>query len=74
MLPSQNRDAHLFHVDKKQMICMIVNDLYDFMVSGFKVFGGHGTLHVLRLVERNILWSGTYLVPEVFRSPGNPIN
>ena len=33
MLPSQNRDAHLFHVEKTQMF-MIFYDVDDFMVLG----------------------------------------
>ena len=50
VLPSQNRDAHLFHVDKKThifMIFMILIILW-FWVQGFR---GHGALRFLTLFE-----------------------
>jgi hypothetical protein len=38
VLPSQNRDAHLFHVEKTQ-IFLIFNDFSDFMVLGPRPLG-----------------------------------
>ena len=50
MLPSQNRDAHLFHVEKNTNFHDF-NDFNNFYGFGPKVSGGHGTLHFLTFSE-----------------------
>ena len=50
MLPSQNSDAHLFHVVKQKY------DFHDFMVLGPTAPGARGTVHFLIVYEN--LFSG----------------
>ena len=74
MLPSQNFDAHLFHV-VKNMISMIFNGFNDFMVFGRKAPGAHGTLLVCDILKNYFMvWDLSKSVCMVFRSTGNPIH
>ena len=50
MLPSQNRDAHLFHVGEA-MIFMIFNDFNNFMVLGARFPGVVGPFVLLTFFE-----------------------
>ena len=50
MLPSQNFDAHLFHVGKTRDFYDF-NDFNDFVVFGPKAPGAHGILHFLLFFE-----------------------
>ena len=59
VLPSQNRDAHLFHVEKNTDF-MICNGFNNFMVLGPRPMGPS----IFEIVRKFILWSGIYL--EVF--------
>ena len=63
VLPSQNFDADLFHVEKQQMF-MILMIFIIFWFFGPKVHGIHGTLPFFEIFRKLNLWSGTYL--EVF--------
>ena len=51
VLPSQNRDAHLFHVEKNTVL-MISNDFDNFMVLGPRPPGVMGPFSVLTFFEK----------------------
>ena len=70
MLPSQNRDAHLFQT----LIFMIFNDFNNFMVLGPRFPGVMGPSVVLHLLKMCFMvWDLSRSVLRVFRSPGNPL-
>ena len=74
MLPSQNDDAHLFHVDKKTLIFMIFNDFNNFMVLGPRFSGVMGPSIFRDFLEFCFMvWDLSRSVPKVFRTPGNPL-
>ena len=74
MLPSQNRDAHLFHVEKKTMIVMIFNDFNNFMVLGPRFPGVMGpSIFRVFLKICFMVWDLSRSVPEAFRTPGKPL-
>ena len=62
VLPSQNRDAHLFHVGKNTDFHDF-NDFSRFMVLGSR-FPGSWDPSFFDNFRKFVLWSGTYL--EVF--------
>ncbi len=74
VLPSQNRDAHLFHVEKKHEFSWFLCALNNFMVLGPRPLGPMGPfvfLHFLKICF--MVWDLSRSVPMVFRSPGNPL-
>ena len=74
MLPSQNRDAHLFHVEKKNTDFHDFHDFDSFMVLGPRFPGPMGP-SMFRDFLKNcfMVWDLSRSVPRVFRSPGNPL-
>ena len=63
MLPSQNRDAHLFHVEKKHRFSrfLMLLIIVWFWAQGFR---GSWDPSFFDIFRKTILWSGTYV--EVF--------
>ena len=72
MLPSQNRDAHLFHVEKNTDFHDF-NDLNNFMVLGPSPWGPWGPSFSDLFKICFMVWDLSRSVPGVFRSPGNPL-
>ena len=73
MLPSQNRDAHLFHVEKTR-IFMIFSDFNNLMVLGPRPLGPMGPFIFLYFLKFGFMVCDlSRSVPGVFRIPGNPL-
>ena len=73
MLPLQNRDAHLLHVEKT-MNCMTFYDFNNFMVLGPRPLGTMGPSSCCDFFEIYFMvWDLSRSVPGVFRSPGNSV-
>ena len=73
VLPSQNRDAHLFHVEKT-LNFLIFTDLKNFMVWGPRFPGVMGPFIFWDFVKNYFMvWDLSRSVRKVFRSPGNPL-
>ena len=73
MLPSQNRDAHLFHVEKNTDFHDF-NDFNNFMVLGPRFPGVMGPFIIREFLKHcSMVWDLSRSVPMVFRSPGNAL-